>query len=377
MCTIAVRWASAIGTTSTEVWSTTAFFSSSAAGLRPVYKNSTLSLVSAFFILLRRSLSAQCVTPARSFKARWKERTNPTWTDKPSSSLLVLVEGEAAINPSQTLLLLVHLSRFESLLFVLERVDKQSARRRTTLSKSICDCAQFYSRVQHRAHWRTEVSVYHALCFTEVVVKMLGSWSRRQWPTGTDLCLMLCWRKELHDVQEMIRYGWTDRAYLKLLTKIGKNLLILDTICKNFSGGKPRTPTFLKSNSPQYPLGYAPVHLFSLLFLSLLSFLSLSLSHSLILSLSLSRNSLSWSGAAHQRSNSPLEWKSHRLWGLAQLQFRLSVSWFISPTLLCGWTLARQRTTMWRWIGHIQLSSNKTSWYLLGLRSRRFFFFFF
>ena len=31
--------------------------------------------------------------------------------------------------------------------------------------------------VQHRAHRyrRTEVSVYHALCFTEVVVKMLGS----------------------------------------------------------------------------------------------------------------------------------------------------------------------------------------------------------
>ena len=84
-----------------------------------------------------------------------------------------LVEGEAAINPSQTLLLLVHLSRFEA--FVLERVDKQSARRRTTLSKSICDCAQLYSRVQHRAHRRTEVSVYHALCFTEVVVNMLGS----------------------------------------------------------------------------------------------------------------------------------------------------------------------------------------------------------
>ena len=53
-----------------------------------------------------------------------------------------------------------------------ERVDKQSAQRRTTLSKSICECAQFYLRVQHREHRRTEVSVYHALCFTEVVVKM-------------------------------------------------------------------------------------------------------------------------------------------------------------------------------------------------------------
>ena len=95
--------------------------------------------------------------------------------DKPSSFLSVLVEGEAAINPSQTLLLLVHLSRFESKAFVLERVNKQSARRRTTLSKSVCDCTQFYSRVQHRAHRRTEVSVYHALCFTEVVAKMLGS----------------------------------------------------------------------------------------------------------------------------------------------------------------------------------------------------------
>ena len=64
---------------------------------------------------LPRSLSAQCVTPARSYKARWNERRNPTWTDRPSSFLSVLVEGEAAINPSQTLLLLVHLSRFESL----------------------------------------------------------------------------------------------------------------------------------------------------------------------------------------------------------------------------------------------------------------------
>ena len=33
----------------------------------------------------------------------------------------------------------------------------------------------------------------------------------------------------------------------------------LDTLCKKFSGGKPPDPTFLKSNSPQYPLGYAPV----------------------------------------------------------------------------------------------------------------------
>ena len=64
---------------------------------------------------LPRSLIAQCVTPARSYKARWNERRNPTWTDKPSSFLSVLVEGETAINPSQTLLLLVHLSRIESL----------------------------------------------------------------------------------------------------------------------------------------------------------------------------------------------------------------------------------------------------------------------
>ena len=41
-----------------------------------------------------------------------------------------------------------HLTRFESLSFVLERVDKQSVRRRTTPSKS-CDCTQI--RFRHRA----------------------------------------------------------------------------------------------------------------------------------------------------------------------------------------------------------------------------------
>ena len=58
----------------------------------------------------------------------------------------------------------------------------------------------------------------------------------------------------------MIRHGWTDRAYLKRLTKTGQNLLILDTIsfAKKIPGPSPRIPTFLKSNPPHYPLGYAP-----------------------------------------------------------------------------------------------------------------------
>ena len=105
-----------VGTTSTEVWSTTAFlFSCSArrptAGVQK--KKNALDGISIFHP--PRSLSAQCVTRASPAKARWNERRNPTWTDKPSSFLSVLVEGEAAINPSQTLLLLVHLSRFKSL----------------------------------------------------------------------------------------------------------------------------------------------------------------------------------------------------------------------------------------------------------------------
>ena len=54
---------------------------------------------------------------------------------------------------------------------------------------------------------------------------------------------------------------WLDmpeQTGLKLLTKIGQYLLILDTTCKNnFRGQAPGHP-FLKSNPPQYPLGYAP-----------------------------------------------------------------------------------------------------------------------
>ena len=157
---------------------------------------------------------------------------------------------------------------------------------------------------------------YHALCFTEVVVKMLGSWSRSPWPTGQELqqprrstlsakrtervlatprtaakgrpqrcparsstkrrrylgkqaetlldlglccqlrlemmtwnwlCLKLCWRKELHDVKEMIRHGWTDGANLKRLTKIGQNLLILDTIWKIFFRGQAPGPPSVPS----------------------------------------------------------------------------------------------------------------------------------
>ena len=56
----------------------------------------------------------------------------------------------------------------------------------------------------------------------------------------------------------MIRHGWTDRAYLKLLTEIGLNLLIWDTICKKFSAGKPPDPHLPNTNPLQYPLGYAP-----------------------------------------------------------------------------------------------------------------------
>ena len=168
---------------------------------------------------------------------------------------------------------------------------------------------------------------YHALCFTEVVVKMLGSWSRSPWPTGreleqpwmstavsktlresvsdaaqlqkedpsvaqlvaaqnddvisankgklrsildcvvnwgwrwwdgTDLCLKLCWRKELHDVKEMIRHGWTDGAYLKRLTKIGQNLLILDTICKKIFRGQAPHPYLPNIEPSSLPLGLRP-----------------------------------------------------------------------------------------------------------------------
>ena len=85
------------------------------AGLRRVYKTSTLSMVSAFFfILLDRSAHSVSLLQGPAKHIETNEGT-PTWTAKPSSFLSVLVEGEPAINPSQILLLLVHLSRIESL----------------------------------------------------------------------------------------------------------------------------------------------------------------------------------------------------------------------------------------------------------------------
>ena len=125
---------------------------------------------------------------------------------------------------------------------------------------------------------KKKVSVYHTL--TEVVVKtpVLGSWSRSLWPTGQELqqpwrrtlsakctarvfgTLHSCKRKTpvLQELHEMIRHGWTDRAYLKILTKIGQNLLILDTICKNFYGGKPPDPRLPKIEPSSVPLGLRP-----------------------------------------------------------------------------------------------------------------------
>ena len=63
------------------------------------------------------SIAQRAVCHSRKVLQSTMKRTvrNPTWTDKPSSFPSVLVEGEAAVNPIQTLLLLVHLSRFESL----------------------------------------------------------------------------------------------------------------------------------------------------------------------------------------------------------------------------------------------------------------------
>ena len=62
---------------------------------------------------------------------------------------------------------------------------------------------------------------------------------------------LLCWKKELHGVKEMIRYGWTDRAYLNLLTKICQNLLILDT---EFAKKKLKKWSSSARSSPTWPL---------------------------------------------------------------------------------------------------------------------------
>ena len=85
VCTKAVRWASPC-TTSAEVWSTPAT-SSARRPTAGVQKGCALDGISIFH--LSRSLSTQCVTPVRSCEARWKERRNPTWTEKPRSFLSV------------------------------------------------------------------------------------------------------------------------------------------------------------------------------------------------------------------------------------------------------------------------------------------------
>ena len=135
--------------------------------------------VSAFFILLDRLARSVSLLQGPAKHDETNEEIRHGRASQALSFGFSRGQGEAAINPSQTLLLLVHQSRFENLRPRKSRKAVRSKAKRT-LFKSICDCAHFYSRVQHRAHWRTEVSVYHALCFTEVVVKMLGSCSQSQ-----------------------------------------------------------------------------------------------------------------------------------------------------------------------------------------------------
>ena len=89
------------------------------------------------------------------------------------------------------------------------------------------------------------------------ILDCVVNWGKKWWD-GTDLCLKLCWRKKLHDVKEMIRHGWTDGAYLKLLTKIGQNLLILDTICKKIFCGQAPRPHLPKIKPSSLPLGLRP-----------------------------------------------------------------------------------------------------------------------
>ena len=258
VCTIAVRWASAVDTTSTEVWSTTAFFSCSArrptAG--PVQKQYALDGISIFHpppTIAQRAVCHSC----KVFRSTMKGTKESDMYGQAKLFFFGFSRGWSGYQPEPN----------PSSAGSSEQIRKPSSSKESTSSPleeeqrsrsqsvTICDCAQFYSRVQHRTHRRTEVSVYHALCFTEVVVKMSGTVDHE---AGTHFYLKLCWRKELHDVQEMISYGWTDRAYLKFLTKIGQKLLLLDTICKKLSGGKPPDPHLPKIELPSVPLGLRP-----------------------------------------------------------------------------------------------------------------------
>ena len=257
-----------IGTTSTEVWSTTAFFSRSAAGLRWAHKKKKKKKnaldVSAFFILLDRSARRchSCKVLQSTMKrtkesemdgqaelfsfgfSRWRSGNQPE--PNPSSS----GSSEQIQKPS---------SSKESTSSPLE--EEQRSRGQSVTAPSSIPGFDI-GRIGGRRF------LYTMLFFTEVVVKMLGSWSRRLWPTGTDLGLKLCWRKELHDVKEMIGHRWMNRqGFLpETFDQDRSKFVHLDTLCKKFSRGKPPDPTFLKSNSPQYPLGYAPVSLWHVWF---------------------------------------------------------------------------------------------------------------
>ena len=258
-----------VGTTSTEVWLTTAFLSTSArrptAGVQKKRKKNALDGISIFHP--PRSLITQCVTPARSCKARWNERRNPTWTDKPSSFLSVLVEGETAINPSQTILLLVNLSRFKSLR---PRKSRQAVRSKKNGALKVylllhpvlfpgstsgasehggfcVPCALFHTRKSWSRCWAVDHEAYDQLELIYISSCVEGR-----------NCMML---KRWLDMADR-----TDRAS-DLLTKIGQNVIVWnrglrgreekeDKMC-SFRHNLHKI-SFLKSNSPQYPLGYAP-----------------------------------------------------------------------------------------------------------------------
>ena len=108
VCTIAVRWASARPRLRCDQQRPSSL--ALPTGLRRFSKKIRSRRYQHFLSswIAQRTVCHSC----KVLQNTMKRTKNPKWTDKPSTFLSVSAEGEAAINPSQTLLLLVHLSRF-------------------------------------------------------------------------------------------------------------------------------------------------------------------------------------------------------------------------------------------------------------------------
>ena len=259
VCTIVVLWASArprlggsepffmgsLPPTSTEVWWTTAFFSSSARRPTAGVQKSTLSMVSAFFILLDCSAHSVVCHSCKVLQSTKKQTKESDMDGQAKLFPFSFSRGQSSNQPKPN----------PSSSGSSEQIRKPSSSKESISSPL---------EEEQRSRSQSVSAPSSILGFNIGTIGgrrflcAMRSVSQKSWSRWAD-------DHEAHDQLELIYVSSCVEGRkcmivnLKLLTKIGQNLLILETICKNFSGASPRTLTFLKSNSPQHPLGYAPV----------------------------------------------------------------------------------------------------------------------